>query len=76
MIINDQYNRPSKLQEIFDEFRSLETQNDRILFFDNPENISKMSEFDIKIENCKKAHIAVWDKAFSKRPWAGLQQEI
>ena len=48
MIINDQYNTPSKLQEIFDEFRSLETQNDRILFFDNPENISKMSEFDVE----------------------------
>jgi len=76
MIINDQYKTPFKLQELFDEFRSLTTQNDRILFFDNPENISKMSEFDIKIENCKKAHIAVWDNAFSKRPWAGLQQEI
>ena len=54
MIINDKYKTQFRLQELFDEFNSLPTQNEWILFFDNPENISKMSEFDINIKNCKK----------------------
>ena len=72
MIINEKYKTQFRLQELFDEFNSLPTQNERILFFDNPENISKMSEFDINIKNCKKAQIKIWDNAFTKRPWTSL----
>jgi len=75
MIVNDKYQTPFKLKELYEEFQSLPTQNQRILFFDNPDNIARMSEFDINIPNLKKHHIETWDNAFTKRPWDSLQKE-
>ena len=67
MIYNEDTNIPFKLKDLFDDFNSLPTQNQRILFFDDPKNIDAMSEFDINIENCKKAQIQIWNKAFPKK---------
>jgi len=69
MIYNEDTNIPFKLKDLFDDFNSLSTQNQRILFFDDPKNIDAMSEFDINIENCKKAQIQIWNKAFPKKQW-------
>ena len=69
MIQSEIGNIPFKLKDIFDNFNSLPTQNQRILFFDDPKNIDDMSEFDINIENCKKAQIEIWNKAFPKKKW-------
>ena len=69
MIYNQNTNIPFKLKDLFDYFNSLPTQNQRILFFDDPKNIDAMSEFDINIENCKKAQIQIWNKAFPKKQW-------
>ena len=69
MIYNQDTNIPFKLKDLFDDFNSLPTQNQRILFFDDPKNIDIMSEFDINIENCKKAQIKIWNKAFPKKQW-------
>ena len=76
MIVNEKHQTPFKLKELYDEFQSLPTQNQRILFFDDPNNISRMSEFDINIPNLKKHHIEVWDNAFSLRTWDDLQKEL
>ena len=72
MIYNQNTNIPFKLKDLFDDFNSLPTQNQRILFFDDPKNIDIMSEFDINIENCKKAQIEIWNKAFPKKQWHTL----
>ena len=72
MIYNQNTNIPFKLKDLFDYFNSLPTQNQRILFFDDPKNIDIMSEFDINIENCKKAQIKIWNKAFPKKQWHTL----
>ena len=69
MIYNEDTNIPFKLKDLFDDFNSLPTQNQRILFFDDPKNIDAISEFDINIENCKKAQIQIWNKAFPKKQW-------
>ena len=69
MIYNEDTNIPFKLKDLFDDFNSLPTQNQRILFFDDPKNIDAMSEFDINIENCKKAKIQIWNKSFPKKQW-------
>lgn len=57
MIQSEIGNIPFKLKELFDDFNSLHTRDERIRFFDDPKNIEKMSEFDINIQNCKNAQI-------------------
>lgn len=69
MIYNENTTIPFKLKDLFDDFNSLHTQNERILFFDDPKNIDIISEFNINIENCKKAQIEIWNKAFPKKQW-------
>lgn len=62
-----------QLMALYQDFQSLQTQNERILFFNDPDNIARMSKFDINIENLKKHHIEVWDKAFPHSTWDSLK---
>ena len=56
------------LRYLYDAFQSCLSQNERIVFFENPNNRKLMQQFDINIENLYNHHIAIFEKSFG--PWA------